>query len=176
MRKPPPNVLELPLMWFSGRFQWYIEAHKAKEMREAFRLFIVIGQAALIVTAACFAPALAIIKFKFAPTSIEEVILGAMMVVIPAGIAGWWIFRKLKAHHPRREARAAAIACAVLTPATLAMGLVLGPVFGGYAGVLFGDRLAFLSAVTGVIVILTIMNFALVSFTLWIMGIDSSLQ
>jgi hypothetical protein len=145
-------------------------------MRDAFRLFIVIGQAALIVAVACFAPALAIAKFKFAPTSIEELILGVMTVVIPAGIAGWWIFRKLNAHYPRREAWAAAIAVAVLTPVTLGVAMVLATMFGGYAGAYFGDRLAFPGAVTGVIVIFSLVNFALVSFTLWIMRIESSLQ
>jgi hypothetical protein len=143
-------------------------------MREKLRLFIAIAEAALMVTGACFVLVLA--TFKLAVTQNEEMILGVTIAAISAGLASWWIFRKLKEHNPGREALAAAIAVAVLTPVTLGIAMVLSPIFGGYAGAFSTDRLAFPGAVVGIVVIYTIANFALVAFVLCIMRIERNLD
>ena len=140
--------------------------YRTVAMRDARRLFVIVGQAALIVTGAYLA--LVLVTLKFALTPGEEEIEGAMMAIVPVGVAAWWIFRKLQAHHPRREARAAAIVFAVFTPMALLMALLVAQIFGGYSGVLFGNPLAFPGALVGIVILVSIVSFVPVVFTLWI--------
>jgi hypothetical protein len=149
-------------------------------MRDTMRLFAVVGQAALLFTAACFL--LTMVSFAVllpastwtAPlsrmSSVGEAVMLAIVLLVPAGLSRWWIFRKLLTEYSRREARSVANAFALLAPVLLAISLVLSPIVGGYAGVLLGTQsrfVAFASAMAGVAVMVTLMTFALSTFVLW---------
>jgi hypothetical protein len=129
-------------------------------------LFIVVGKAALMTTLVYFALALAVLGSKIVLTHGEEEILGATMAFLPTGIAAWWMFRKLQAHCTRREARAAAIAFAVLAPVSFGIAILLSQTSGGYADLLLGSPFGLVGAFVGVVVIGTIVNFVLCLLTL----------
>lgn len=113
-----------------------------------------------------FALALGILGSKIVLTHGEEEILGATMAFLPSGIAAWWMFRKLQAYCTRREARAAAIAFAVLAPVSFGIAFLLSEISGGYAELLLGSPFALVGAFVGIVVIATIVNFVLCLFTL----------
>ena len=135
-------------------------------MRDKFWLFIVVGKAALMTTLVYFALALAVLGSKIVLTHGEEEILGATMAFLPTGIAAWWMFRKLQAHCTRREARAVAIAFAVLAPVSFGIAILLSQISGGYADLLLGSPFFLVGAFVGVVVIATIVNFVLCLLTL----------
>ncbi len=149
-------------------------------VRDRIHLFSVVGLAALLFTAVFF---LLTIPFSLlvppntltAPLShvsvVREAITLASVLLLPAGLARWWIFRKLLADYSRREARSVAIAFALLAPVLLAISIVLGPIVGGSAGVLLGGTqsrsAAFAGTMVGVAVMIILMTFALSIFVLW---------
>src|ERR1700722_5943970 len=66
-------------------------------MRDTFRLFVIVGKAALIVTAGCFAIAWSSILLGI-DTDLKPVrgeILGVLACFIPVGLATAWMLRKL---------------------------------------------------------------------------------
>jgi hypothetical protein len=146
--------------------------YRAIASREVRRLFIVVGEAALIVTGAYFG--LVLITFKFALTPGEETIEGIMMAILPVGVATWWIFRRLQTHHPPREARAAAIAFVVFAPIALLMALIFTQLFGDYAIALLGNPMAFPGTLVGIVVMISILTFVAVVSTLWIMRLKNT--
>lgn len=148
---------------------------------QTFRLFAVIGQAALLFTAACFL--LTVVSFLglvppsawFGPPpstpSISEVIALVAFFVVPAALGFWWIFRKLCADYPRRQALGAATAFAVFSPVPLIIGLAVGPIVGGYTGIFLGTQsrlVAFSGAVAGIVVIIAVMTLIPSLLALWI--------
>jgi len=140
-------------------------------MREGLRFLIVVGKAALIVTIGWFALALTLILVGFKPELIpaKGEILVAMALLLPLGVAVWWMFRKLQARYKRNEARSATIAFAVFAPVSLFMGLLLGQIFGGYAEMLLENRLfAFGGALVGITVIITFVSVVPSALALWI--------
>ena len=124
-------------------------------MRPALRLFLVMGQAAAMVTATYFALILIAVWPIAAHASPGiQTTAGAVGVFAPICFAGWWIFRRLQAFYARREARAAAITFGLFTPVPLGIGLLLGPIVGGYTGIFLGtgSRLvAFSGALMGIV-------------------------
>jgi hypothetical protein len=138
-------------------------------MRDRFWLFIVVGKAALITILGWFGLVLGVVGSKIAMTSGEQQILKAtivlLVVFVPAGIATWWIFRKLQARYTRREARAAATAFGVFTPVSLSIATVLSQIPGGYSASL-GRAFAVIGAFVGVVVMTTILDFLVCLFTL----------
>ncbi|MGA7446009.1 MAG: hypothetical protein WBQ43_20795 [Terriglobales bacterium] len=99
-------------------------------------------------------------------TNGEKEILAAPVAFLPAGIAAWWMFRKLQAYCTRREARVVAIAFAVLAPVSFGMAFLFSEMSGGYAELLLGSPFALVGAFAGVVVMATILNFLLCLFTL----------
>ena len=141
-------------------------------MRPAFRLFLVMGQAALIVTATYFALILVAVFPLVTHVSVGiQATTGAVGVLASICFAVRWIFRKLRAYHERREARAAAITFGLFTPVLLCIGLLLGPIVGGYTGIFLGTEsrlVAFSGAMMGIVVIIALMTFVPSLVTVWI--------
>jgi len=138
-------------------------------MRDALRLLVAIAQGALIFTTASFL--LTLISFKvllppgapLAPPprvpSPAEVITLALMILAPAALGGWWVFRKLRIHYGRREARAAGITFGVFSPVPLIVGLTLGEIIGGSTEDLFGTSFALPGAFVGIVLIIAVLSF-----------------
>jgi hypothetical protein len=135
-------------------------------MRDQRWLFIVVGKAALMTTLGYFVLVLGTLGSKIVLTHGEEEILGATMAFLPAGISAWWMFRKLQAYCTRREARAVAIAFAVLAPVSFGIAFLLSEISGGYAELLLGSPFFLAGAFVGIVVMATIVNFVLCLFTL----------
>jgi len=135
-------------------------------MRDKLWLFIVVGKAALVTALGYIALVLGVLGSKTVVTHGEEEILGATMAFLPAGIAAWWLFRKLQPYCTRREARAVAIAFAVLAPVSFGIAMLLAEISGGYAELLLGSPFYLVGAVVGIVVIATIVNFVLCLLTL----------
>ena len=47
------------------------------------------------------------------------------------------------------------------------MAILLGEIFGGYTGVLLGDRFSFLGALVGIIVFTALLSFVFSALVLW---------
>jgi hypothetical protein len=141
-------------------------------MRPALRLFLVMGQAALIVTATYFALILIAVWPLVPHVSVGvQAAAGAVGVLAPICFAAWWIFRRLRAYYERREARAAAITFGLFTPVPLGIGLLLGPIVGGYTGIFLGTEsrlVAFSGALMGIVVMIAMMTFVPSLVVLWI--------
>jgi hypothetical protein len=103
-------------------------------MRDAFRLFVIVGKAALIAAGGLFAFVLTLSRFGFNPDhlSVWAEILVLLACFLPLGIATAWILRKLRTVYPRREARAVSIAFGLFTPISLGVSILM-PIPGGYA-------------------------------------------
>jgi hypothetical protein len=132
-------------------------------MRREPRLFVIVGEAAVVVVTACFV--LDMILIKFVPG--EQPVLGAMML-LSAGGAAWWLFRKLQAPYPRREARSVAIAFGVFSPVSLGIAFPLGSLSGGYTELYLGSRFAFFGAFAGVVVVNALVSIGASAFVLWV--------
>jgi hypothetical protein len=131
-------------------------------MSDKFWLFIVVGKAALITILVWFGLVLGVPRFKIGMMSGEQQILKAavvfLLVLLPTGIATWWIFRKLQSHYTRREARAVATAFGAFTPVSLLIAIPLAQIPGGYASFL-GGPFGLVGAFMGVVVMTAILNF-----------------
>ncbi len=150
-------------------------------MHSRLRLFKVIGQAAFLFTVTCFLLTIVLFLLLVPPgarssppprePSIGEAITLVAFFVVPAALGFWWILRKLSAEYPRRQALGAAIAFAVVSPVPLILGLVLGPIVGGYTGIFLGTEsrlVAFSGAVLGIVVMIALMTFIPSLLALWI--------
>jgi hypothetical protein len=130
------------------------------------------GQAALIVTATYFALILIAVWPLVPHVSVGvQATAGAVGVVAPICFATWWIFRRLRAYYERREARAAAITFGLFTPVPLGIGLLLGPIVGGYTGIFLGTEsrlVAFSGALMGIVLMIAMMTFVPSLLVLWI--------
>lgn len=136
-------------------------------MRNRLWLLIVVGKAVFMAALGEYALALGIAALsRISVTHGEETILGVTMAYLPTGIAAWWMFRKLHSYCTRREARAVAIAFAVLAPVSFGIAFVLSELSGGYAELLLGSRFALAGAFVGTVLVATLVNFALCLFTL----------
>jgi len=142
-------------------------------MRGAFRLFMVVGEAALMAGAGIFALILITVRLlpptPSAPTGVQT-IAAMFAVFLPSGLATWWVFRQLQPHFPRREARAVAIAFVVFAPVSFAIANLLYAIPGSIAGPLLSkSRLGFLSALLVGIAIMTALLASLgCALALWI--------
>jgi len=141
-------------------------------MHDKLWLFTVVGKAVLIVTIGCFVLVLGV---KFAVTSGEQQVLGAIMAFLPAGFAAWWMFRKLQEHYTRREARAMAIAFGVFTPVSLLMGVLLAQIPGSYAVLPLGspsghvgELVGFSAGFVSIVMITALVSFVPSVLALWI--------
>jgi hypothetical protein len=137
-----------------------------------FRLFVVVAQAATLFTVANFLLILVLVKALVPPDaisgppprtpSIGEVFTLIAVLVGPAALGYWWMFRKLRSDYPRRQARSAAMAFAIFSPIPLGISLLLGPIVGGYTGIFLGTEsrwVAFSGAVLWIVVMIALMTF-----------------
>jgi hypothetical protein len=142
-------------------------------MSNASRLFFVIGVGSLIATILYFGLALSLAALLQRPSvpQIVQAIGVAVTVLAPICLSAWWIFRKLRRLYTRCEARAAAITFGVSTPVLLGIGLLLGPIVGGYTGIFLGTQsrlVAFSGAVLGIVVLIGLMTFVSSLLVMWI--------
>jgi hypothetical protein len=133
-------------------------------MRNKFKLFIAVGQAALLADVGYCA--LVFVAFKLAVTPIEQGVLGVVCALLPAGLAAWWIYRKLQKHYTQRESRAAGVAFGVVTPLSFAVAILLAQISGGYAEIVLGGRFILPAVFATVAVVTTLLNFAASAFVL----------
>jgi len=141
---------------------WYHLSDKAVTARGTFPLFVVVGEAALFITAVYFLIVRFAIKAFLAsgvPPAAREIV-GILGLFLPIAAASWWMFRRLLDHYARPEAHAAAKTFGFFAIVPVATGLVLGQIVGGFTGTLLGDRFAFAGAVAGFALIVTLMSFA----------------
>ena len=103
-------------------------------MRDAFRLFVIVGKAALIAAGGLFALVLALFRIGFNPDhkSTWAELLVLLACFLPLGVATVWILRKLRTVYSRREARALSISFGLFTPISLGISIIF-PMPGGYA-------------------------------------------
>jgi len=150
-------------------------------MRSRLWLFKVIAQAAFLFTVTCFLLTIVLFLVLVPPgarsgppprePSIGEAITLVAFFVVPAALGFWWILRKLRAEYPRRQALGAAIAFALVSPVPVMLGLVLGPIVGGYTGIFLGTEsrlVAFSGAALGIVVMIALMTFIPCLLALWI--------
>lgn len=126
---------------------------------------LVVAKAASITAIGCIVSAL--VTFKIGVPRLEQAALGATTVLLPTGLAGWWVFRKLQARLTRREARAVTIAFILCAPIALLVATVLGTLSGGYAEAFLGTRFALPGALAGVLVLTPLGSIVPTALTLW---------
>jgi hypothetical protein len=135
-------------------------------------LFSVVARAALAITAVCFGVALFALRLDPSPTRSAEIVLEAIITILPAMLAAYWMFRKLQARYPMREALSVAAAFGVTAPVALGLGLLLGQIPGGYVAFFLGKPFrrmgAFAGVVLGVWVITTFLSFLVVLAAFWL--------
>jgi hypothetical protein len=104
-------------------------------MRRALKLSVIVGEAACIDFVGSIGLILGAVGLglNFDHKSAgADVALGVMVFLPSVGAAGW-LFRKLQTVYSRREASAASVAFAILTPIFLGVSMVSGEITGGYA-------------------------------------------
>jgi hypothetical protein len=143
-------------------------------MGDTLRLLIIVGKAALIVTAGCVVLVLPVVLTGFRPqlTSAEREILGALMVLVPNGAAVWWASRQLRTVYPRREARALSIAFGVFTPVSLLVAFAFTPMF-GYSELLLGQSFVLVGVFVGIAAVTVLLSFFV---CVWFCGSRGSLS
>jgi fructose-specific phosphotransferase system IIC component len=148
-------------------------------MRDTFRLFVIVGKAALIAAGGLFALALTLSLFGFNPDhkSAWARIIVLAACLLPIGVGTAWMFRRLRAVYTQREARAVSIAFGVFTPISLGVSMVLGTITGGYADILVRWRYSgAVGAFAGVVIIAAFLNFIVCALVLRITKLAISVE
>jgi len=101
------------------------------------RLFVIVAEAAVLLTVVSWILVFASMPFE-AYMSRHATVAAPVVVLVPDGLATWWMFRRIRANYLRSDARRAATAFAVSAPVVLGISHVLGTLIGGYAEVIFG--------------------------------------
>jgi len=127
-------------------------------------LFIVVSRASLITSTGCLVPLLTF-KISMTTRALQVLALGAMM--IPTGIAAFWMFRKLQLRHTAREAKAVAIAFSIFAPIGLMIAIVFAEIPGGYAELFLGSRFALVGVFASIPVITAFASYVPCLFVLW---------
>jgi hypothetical protein len=143
-------------------------------MRGPLRLFIVVAEAALILTTAWFALVLVAMAVGLKPdlaplTPTHGDILVGVTFVLTIVAAAWWLFRRLHSHWTKREARAVAVAFGIFAPISFIVAIFLSPITGGYTEMLTGRRfVGLVGAFVGIAVITALLSFIACALVLWI--------
>jgi MFS family permease len=103
------------------------------------RVFVTSAQAAFFLTVTSWAFVLLFLRFAPAAPTHRGISI-AVAVVLPDALATRWIFRRLRSHRSRDNARRAATAFAISAPAALAVSYPLSELVGGYAEWILGSR------------------------------------
>jgi hypothetical protein len=146
-------------------------------MCDTLRLFIIVGKAALLVTAGTFLLVLPVVLTGFRPqlTTAEEAALGALMLLVPNGAAVWWASRKLRTVYAKREARALSVAFGVFTPVSLLVALVVSPTFGFFEPLL-GHSFVFVGVFLGIAALTALLSFLVCALVLRITRLAISVE
>ncbi len=119
-------------------------------MNRVAHVLLLTAEGTLITAFGCFLLVLPLLKLQVTP--VGEEVEGMVLGFLPAGLAGWWLFRRLRSNYARAEARVAAIVFSLFALAGLAIGLFLG----------------FPGALVGIVVVIFIATFPPVLLALWI--------
>lgn len=140
-------------------------------MLTTVRLFVTVGVASLITTATHFGLILVLLPLlqRTNLPLVVQVIVLAVVMLTPVGVAAWWVFRNLRPNYPTRTARVAAITYGVFTPVSLGVAFPLSTIVGAYAEGLVGHPFfGLVGAFVGVVIVTASLSFAGCAFTLWI--------
>jgi hypothetical protein len=148
-------------------------------MRDTFRLFVIVGKAAFIAAGGLFTLVLTLSLFGFNPDH-KSALTGILVLaacLLPIGVATAWMFRRLRAVYPQREARAVSIAFGVFTPISLGVSIVLAMVIGGYADILVRWRFSgAVGAFAAAVVIAAFLSFLVCALVLRITKLAISVE
>jgi hypothetical protein len=140
-------------------------------MRIIFRLFMIVGTASLITTGVYFGLILALLPLlqRPDPPRVMQILVLPIVVLTPVGVAGWWIYRKLRLSYPPRTARATAIVFAACTPVSLGVALPLSLFVGAYSEG-FGGHPSFglIGAIAGMVIMIALLSFVPCAAALWL--------
>ena len=107
---------------------------------------------------------LLIICLATVPTSPElETLFGALLLVMPVGVATWWLFRKHVASTTRQRAKTLAVTFAVCASLAYLIAMPIASLLGGYSAEL-SPTLGLVGAVIAVWAIMSLVCFAGCSF------------
>jgi hypothetical protein len=137
-------------------------------MRGTLRLFVVTGEAAIIVAVGIFALCMMAVTPYWTPhpQTIGQKITLVAVFLIPIGVATWWMARKLRGQYSPREARAVVTSFAITSPLTIAMAMPLALFPGSYAANLWRP-LGPVGQLAGVAVVITLVGFVINMLVLW---------
>ena len=151
---------------------------KARKMKIPVQLLFTTGQSALLVSTGGY-----VVPFVTASLGVKNLdnklvdVLMATVWLFAFGLAIWWMFHRLRAPYTRREARAMAIAFGVLTPAWLALALVLSEISGSYGERLVGHPWGGLAgAFVGTVVVTAFLNFVVCWIVLGVTRLTTSAE
>lgn len=140
-------------------------------MRPMFRLFTIVGTAAVITTGVYFGIVLALLPLlqKPNPSRVSQIIVLPVVVLVPVGVAAWWIFRKLRSSYPTRTARTTAIVFGLFTPVSLGVAFPLSVFVGAYAEGIGGyPAFGLAGAIVGIVIMVALLGFVPCATALWI--------
>jgi ABC-type Co2+ transport system permease subunit len=130
-------------------------------MRSTRKLFVSVAETSVLYTFLSWA----LLFVKWPEGSFPGVFVVLLLaVLLPDGLAAWWVFRKVRRYRSRKDSLRAAAAFAVSAPLVLAVGNLLSELIGGYAELLFGGRFV-LPIVAAFLVVLMI--FVPTSVVMW---------
>jgi hypothetical protein len=138
----------------------FVGIGEGKPVGTARQLFVTVAEGAVLFTVASWAFDLVIAlvaprAFEHASSSYVQIVVMLMAVLVPDGLAAWWIFRRVRTDRSRNDGRRAATAFAVSAPVVLGVGYLLGELVGGYAEVILGRYFVLPAAAVAVIVPMT---------------------
>jgi hypothetical protein len=138
----------------------FVRIREGKDDGATRRLFMTVAEGAVLFTVASWAFDLVIAlvaprAFEHGSSSYSQIVVMLMAVLVPDGLAAWWIFRRVRTNRSRNDACRAATAFAVSAPLALGVSYLLGELVGGYAEVVLGRHFV-LPAVAAAITVLMI--------------------
>jgi hypothetical protein len=140
-------------------------------VRTMLRLFVIVGTASLITGGIYFGVILAFLPLlqRPNPPRMMQVIMLPVVALTPAGVAAWWMFRRLRARYPPRTARVTAIVFAVFTPVSLGAALPLSLLVGAYSEGFAGyTAFGLVGAIVGIVMIIALLGLVPCAVALWV--------
>jgi hypothetical protein len=146
-------------------------------MSRGIRLLVVMVEAALLYSATSFVLVFTIALTSPATTStVMRNFELACVFLVPTAAAPWWVFRRLRPYYSQREVRAATGTYAFVAPIAYGAGLAVGPVLGGYMGILLGDAFAIIGAILEVVLLVGVATLFGVSIALRILNLQERVE
>jgi hypothetical protein len=135
----------------------------------ARRLFVVVLQAVLIFAGAVGLLLLCTYRRIGGPdaTNVGTFVNLAVVIVLPAGAAAWWLYHKLRCECSEREASGAAKTFLLFAPISWAVAMPLSQ-FAGYAEVMIGTRFLIFAIAAAAVLLMLVQNFVMVALAMWV--------